>query len=114
VIEIGCLVLWLSVMSRTTKLHSTGVATEFLTLIKGAWLTHLIEHQHRFALTLSIPRSSKYAEYCCRGNEGNFNRQLIKVLSERLEKQVSDEEVFGRTVYVISCEPTYVGNERID
>jgi hypothetical protein len=100
-------------MSRTTKLHSTGVATEFLTLIKGAWLTQLIEHQHRFALTLSIPQSSKYAEYC-RGNEGNFSNQLIKALSERLEKQVSAEEVFGRTVYVISYEPTYVGNEHID
>jgi hypothetical protein len=98
VIEIGCLVLWLSVMSRTTELHSTGVATEFVALIKGAWLTLLIEHQHRFALTLSIPQSSKCAEYCCCGNEGNFNRQLIKALSERLEKQVSDEEVFGRTI----------------
>jgi len=62
---------------------------------------------------LSIRQSSKYAEYC-RGNEGNINRQLIKALSERLEKQISDEEVFGRTVYVISCEPTYVGNEHID
>jgi hypothetical protein len=86
----------------------------FLTLIREAWLTQLIEHQHRFALTLSIQQSSKYAEYCCRGNEGSFNRQLIKALSEILEKQVSDVEVFGRTVYVMSCEPTYVGNEHID
>jgi hypothetical protein len=112
VIERGCLVLRSSLMSRTAKLHSTGIVTEFLTLIKGAWLIQLIEHQHRFALTLSVQQSSKYAEYC-RGNEGNFN-QLIKALSARLEKQVCGEVVFGRAVHVISSEPTYVGNEHID
>jgi hypothetical protein len=45
-----------------------------------------------------MKKRSKYAEYCRRGNEGNFYRQLIKALSERLEKQISGEEVFGPTV----------------
>lgn len=35
-IEIGCFVLRSSVMSRRAKFHSTGIVTEFLTLIKGA------------------------------------------------------------------------------
>jgi len=42
VIEIGCLVLRSSVMSRRAKFHNTGIVTEFLTLIKGAWLAQLI------------------------------------------------------------------------
>ena len=33
---------------------------------------------------------------------GNSNRRLMKTLSERLEKQVSGEDLFSRTVCVIT------------